>query len=99
MTGWIGITLGDVTGVGPEVTLKAIAADATDTRYLLIGDQGYVQRLNRQLGLNLLLQSFTGRDQAGRFFVFNPLATPLPESLPAGSPEAANAAMAWLRAA
>ena len=28
MTGWIGISLGDVTGVGPEVTLKALAAEA-----------------------------------------------------------------------
>ena len=28
MTGWIGISLGDVTGIGPEVTLKAIAAEA-----------------------------------------------------------------------
>jgi 4-hydroxy-L-threonine phosphate dehydrogenase PdxA len=41
MTRWIGITLGDVTGIGPEVTLKALAADAADddTRYLLIGDE------------------------------------------------------------
>ena len=40
MTGWIGITLGDVTGIGPEVALKAVAAEADndDTRYLLIGD-------------------------------------------------------------
>ena len=27
MTGWIGISLGDVTGIGPEVALKAIAAE------------------------------------------------------------------------
>ena len=40
MTGWIGISLGDITGIGPEVTLKALAveAQADDTRYLLIGD-------------------------------------------------------------
>ena len=40
MTGWIGISLGDITGIGPEVTLKALAveAKADDTRYLLIGD-------------------------------------------------------------
>ena len=29
MTGWLGISLGDVTGVGPEVTLKALASEAT----------------------------------------------------------------------
>jgi len=26
MTGWIAVSLGDVTGIGPEVTLKALAA-------------------------------------------------------------------------
>ena len=40
MTAWIGVTLGDVTGIGPEVALRAIAAEAAgdDTRYLIIGD-------------------------------------------------------------
>ena len=40
MKNWIGISLGDATGVGPEVALKAIAAEAgqDETRYLLIGD-------------------------------------------------------------
>ena len=48
MSNWIGITLGDVTGIGPEVTLKALAAEgpADDTRYLLIGDAGHARRLN-----------------------------------------------------
>ena len=51
MTNRIGITLGDVTGVGPEVTLKALASEAAadETRYLLIGDPGSVQRLNQPL--------------------------------------------------
>ena len=30
MKGWIGISLGDVTGIGPEVTLKALAAEAAE---------------------------------------------------------------------
>jgi 4-hydroxythreonine-4-phosphate dehydrogenase len=40
MTGWIGISLGDVTGIGPEITLKALATEAAadETRYLLIPD-------------------------------------------------------------
>ena len=52
MTGWIGISLGDVTGIGPEVTLKAIAAEAEndDTRYLLIGDEDSARRLNQKSG-------------------------------------------------
>jgi 4-hydroxythreonine-4-phosphate dehydrogenase len=99
MTSWIGVTLGDVTGIGPEVTLKAIAAEAAsdDTRYLLIGDENYARRLNEQLGTQLLLKKFPGHGDAGKIFIANPLAEPLPENLPAGSPVAANAAVASLR--
>jgi 4-phospho-D-threonate 3-dehydrogenase / 4-phospho-D-erythronate 3-dehydrogenase len=95
MTGWIGITLGDVTGIGPEVALKAVAAEAQndDRRYLLIGDVNGPNHLNEKLGLNLPLKKFSSYGDAGRFFVTNPLAGPLPENLPAGSPVAANAAV------
>ena len=67
MTGWIGISLGDITGIGPEVTLKALAveAQADDTRYLLIGDAEHTRRLNEQLGLKLPLQTYTGKDSPG----------------------------------
>ena len=99
MTRWLGITLGDVTGIGPEVTLKAIAAEAAndDTRYLLIGDEGCLHRLNEKLGTRLPLEKFSGYDSAGKFFTVRPFAEPLPENLPAGSPAAANAAVAALR--
>ena len=98
MTGWLGISLGDVTGVGPEVALKAIAAEAAadDTRYLLIGDPGLLQRVNHQTGLNLDLQPWTTPAAAGRFFVTNPLAEALPAQLPAGAAAAAHASIAWL---
>jgi len=99
MTGWIGISLGAATGIGPEVTLKALAATAAndDTRYLLIGDEGCVHRLNEKLGTRLLLEKFPGRDGAGKFFTTRPFAEPLPANLPVGSPAAANAAVATLR--
>jgi len=99
MTRWIGITLGDVTGIGPEVTLKALAAAAAndDTRYLLIGDEACAYRLNKKTGAGLPLKKFSGYGDAGRFFITSPLAGPLPENLPAGSPAAANAAVASLR--
>jgi 4-hydroxythreonine-4-phosphate dehydrogenase len=99
MTNRIGITLGDVTGVGPEVALKALAAEpgGDDTRYLLIGDTGHVRRLNQNLALNLALETFTDWHAPGRFFLFNPLAEPLPVELPAGSSAAAQAAVAFLR--
>jgi 4-hydroxythreonine-4-phosphate dehydrogenase len=99
MTGWIGITLGDVTGIGPEVAIKALAAEAPfdDTRYLLIGDAGHLRRLDQQLGLNLPLQTYGGVDAPGRFFISNPLPEPLPTDLADGSPAAARAAVAWLK--
>jgi len=99
MTGRIGITLGDVTGVGPEVTLKALAAEAAvdSTRYLLIGDEGYARRLNEKLALHLPLQSFVDWETPGRYFLLSPLTEPLPAGLVAGSPAAAQAAVASLR--
>jgi 4-hydroxythreonine-4-phosphate dehydrogenase len=99
MIGWIGISLGDVTGIGPEVTLKALAAEAPgdEFRFLLIGDAAQLDQLNRQLGLQLELEPFKGTDAAGRFFVHNPLPQPLPPDLVAGSPAAAHASLAWLR--
>jgi 4-hydroxythreonine-4-phosphate dehydrogenase len=99
MKSWIGISLGDVTGVGPEVALKAIAAEAAadKAKYLLIGDQKILQQLNKKLSLNLTLKKFSRSAASGRFFIFDPLPEPLPEKLPAGSPLAANAAVAALR--
>jgi len=95
---WIGISLGDVTGIGPEVALKALAVEAPsgDARFLLIGDEGQVRGLNRQLGLNLSLQTYTGKTESGRFFICSPQAEPLPQDLVEGSPTAARAAIAWL---
>jgi 4-hydroxythreonine-4-phosphate dehydrogenase len=95
---WIGISLGDVSGVGPEVTLKALAVEAQsdDTCFLILGDSGCLERLNRQLGLNLPLQPFSERSGDGRIFVHNPLPEPLAPDLAGGSPAAARAALAWL---
>jgi len=85
----IGISLGDVTGISPEVTLKALAAEtrADDTQFIIIGDAAHVEKLRSQLGINL---------PPGKFSIVNPLTQELPEKLPAGSPEAARAAIAWL---
>src|SRR5271170_4473566 len=98
MTGWIAISLGDVTGIGPEVALKALAGEAEkdDTRYLLIGDSHYTATLYEQLGLQFQLQPFSEFGAEGRIFLHNPLREPLPPNLEAGSPAAARAALAWL---
>jgi 4-hydroxythreonine-4-phosphate dehydrogenase len=99
MKSWIGISLGDVTGIGPEVALKAVAAEAvTDaTQYLLIGDEPSLRRANENSGLNLPLKHFSNANDVGKFFFFNPSAEPLPDNLPPGSPLAADAAVAALR--
>ena len=94
MTGWIAISLGDVTGIGPEVTLKALAAEAEqdDTRYLLIGDSEHTAALYEKLGLHFPLQPFSEFGAQGRFFLHHPLPESLPPGLAAGSPAAARAA-------
>lgn len=95
----IGITLGDVTGIGPEVTLKALAADAGSdgTQYLVIGDAGYAHRLNEHLQLNLSLKDFSNWDSTDRLVVMNSQPQSLPPDLVEGSPAAARAAIASLQ--
>lgn len=99
MTGRIGISLGDITGIGPEVTLKAIAAelDADSTHYVLSGDAGIAQGLIAKLGLNLSLTPLAQATATTRVSITNPLAAPLPPNLTAGAPAAAHAAVAWLK--
>lgn len=96
---FIGISLGDITGIGPEVTLKALAIEASvdDTRYLLIGDAGHANALNRKLGLNLPLALHGANAGSGRFAIFNPPGEHLPQDLPPGAPAAARAAWTWVR--
>jgi 4-hydroxythreonine-4-phosphate dehydrogenase len=98
MTGSIGITIGDVTGIGSEVTLKALADEAreTDTRYLLIGDESLLRRLNDQLGLGLALQPYQAARAGDRFLIHNPLGRTLPPGLAHGAAMSAEAALAWL---
>jgi 4-hydroxythreonine-4-phosphate dehydrogenase len=96
---FIGISLGDVTGIGPEVALKALAEEGPrdDTRYLLLGDVGSTKALNSRLALNLPLQVVDESPGNTRFILSNPLRQDLPAQLPAGSPAAAKAAVAWVR--
>ncbi len=91
----IGIALGDVTGVGPEVALKAVAAESkkNGAKYLFIGDESVLQKHNEKLPFPLPLK----KDGVGKFFITNPFPTKLPAKLPKGSPLAAKAAMAALR--
>jgi 4-hydroxythreonine-4-phosphate dehydrogenase len=96
---WIGIAIGDVTGIGPEVTLKSLALEppSDDLKYVLIGDSAVLHALSRRLGLNLSLEPYRGREGSGRVFIHNPLPEPLPSDLVEESPAASRAAVAWLR--
>lgn len=98
MTGWIGISTGDVTGIGPEVTLKALSRlePHDTTRFLLLGDETLFRDLNERWQIGLKLQAFRNYDEPGRFFLLNPH-QPVPAGLSPGASPAANAAVAWLK--
>jgi 4-hydroxythreonine-4-phosphate dehydrogenase len=102
----IAIALGDAGGIGPEVTLKAIAAELTrdDARYVLIGDGGLLSELNRQLKLSLPLEPFRPDDTQVRLSWSNPLSRPSDTLSPIGgegwgegATAHARAAIAWLK--
>ncbi len=93
----IGITLGDISGIGPEVSLKAVAAELESgtSSFCLIGSSSLVRDLQDRLRLDLGLDS-----QAGRVTLLDPLpADSLSRHEPPGSPAAARAAVAYLRKA
>jgi 4-hydroxythreonine-4-phosphate dehydrogenase len=95
----IGIALGDVTGIGPEVVAKALAG-ATGTNhpaYVIIGDQGVMARECGQLHLHLDLARYAGRPTGGGLYLHQ-TGDALPEGLGAGDVRAAHAAVGWLRA-
>jgi len=98
----IGICLGDVTGIGPEVTLKALAADpasSLDFRYVLFADGAHLIELNSRLGTNLPLKRVADANNNARFTICDSADEPLPPNLESGSPLAARAAIRWLREA
>jgi 4-hydroxythreonine-4-phosphate dehydrogenase len=96
----IGICLGDVTGVGPEVALKALAGEAAHDRqrYLIIGDGRVVEAVNERLGTGLAFTDYRAGDSQSRFQILNPANENLSLELSPGSPAAARAAVAWLEA-
>src|SRR5262245_47416381 len=98
-SGQVAIALGDAGGIGPEVALKAVAAEMeTDqTRYLFIGDGSLLAALNSRLGLKLPLEPLGATARGDRLLWYNPLSQPLAPELPVGSAQTARAALAWLR--
>ncbi|HEY6166742.1 MAG TPA: 4-hydroxythreonine-4-phosphate dehydrogenase PdxA [Verrucomicrobiae bacterium] len=95
----LGISLGDITGIGPEVTLKALAQEpqSSDARFLLIGDLDHTLALNQRLGLDLPLRRYESGHEDDRLLVFNPLTEALSPNLPPGASSAAVASVAWVK--
>lgn len=109
----MGITTGDPAGIGPEVTLKALArlADSTDDSFLIFGHAGQLLALNRELGLSLPLAIQSEAGAAARWIITAPsadaaqpdaqgdLRAPADFAAGSASPSAARASLAWLTAA
>jgi 4-hydroxythreonine-4-phosphate dehydrogenase len=107
----IAIALGDAGGIGPEVTLKAVAAELArdDARYVLIGDGELLAELNRQLKLNLPLEPFRDDETEARVTWLNPFTNASDSLSPIGgegrgegarspgSAAHARAAITWLK--
>ncbi|MDX1953866.1 MAG: 4-hydroxythreonine-4-phosphate dehydrogenase PdxA [Verrucomicrobiota bacterium] len=96
MKRWIGIATGDVTGVGIEVTLKALSLLPKDEiSYLLIGDEKRIRKANSQFGVGEALHSFTGWDSSERICIHQP-GNAVPDEIAPGSAPAAEASIRYL---
>lgn len=95
----IGIALGDVTGIGPEVALKALAAEVPHggARYVVIGDAACVKELAPLYAPRISFEDFTPEKDPGSLSIHQPL-PPLPQKLTQGAAEAARASFAWVKA-
>lgn len=98
MTGRIAIALGDPTGIGPEVALKALAAElpADDARYLLIGDESLARGWDEKLGLRLGIQQLGEASPGARILIHQPTTKFIAPFSP-GNAFAPHAALAWLK--
>jgi 4-hydroxythreonine-4-phosphate dehydrogenase len=96
----IGIALGDVTGIGPEVTLKALAVEVPrgEARYVVIGDAACVNDLAPLFASGISFEDFVPDNEAGSLSIYQPPSSALPKKLTPGAAEAARASFAWVQA-
>jgi len=96
----LGICLGDPTGVGPEIALKALNAEqpVDDTEYVIIGDSACVRTWAQRLNLSLELPDWSAPKARSRISMHNPPGLSPARTLSAGGREAAEAALSWLTA-
>ncbi|HYE30519.1 MAG TPA: 4-hydroxythreonine-4-phosphate dehydrogenase PdxA [Methylomirabilota bacterium] len=99
---WLGITIGDVTGVGPEVTMKALAELAksgSSTRFVLIGDEGHIRKASARFAPHLQFTKWEGAGTRGQYAIHQPSSRALTLGASQGGSEAALAAVDSLKAA
>lgn len=89
----VGISLGDVTGIGPEVTFKAVAAfaDQPEISFVFVGDTGTARRAGQSFYPEIQFTDYHPK-RPTRFMIHDPLPQPLPEKLQPGAEPAATAA-------
>jgi len=94
----LGVTLGDVTGIGPEVALRAaMRPEFAGVRRVLLGDPGTLKRLAVGRGLPGGIPNWPGVSDGSPGLWMLPCGGPLPARLAAGAPEASLAALEVLR--
>ena len=52
----IGITIGDAAGIGPEITLKALALSDIEAKFILIGDAAHLKAKAAELDISPVLE-------------------------------------------
>ncbi len=94
----LGVTFGDVTGIGPEIAAHAIAQElaADTTHYALLGDRPRFESLIESAPFRDLRPALETALQNGRIRWLES-SQAVPTSEPPGSPLAARAALDWLR--
>jgi 4-hydroxythreonine-4-phosphate dehydrogenase len=62
----VGVTMGDPAGIGPEITLEAVAEESVReaTRLVVLGDLGHLRSVANDLGIEVELRSVEGVDGA-----------------------------------
>ncbi len=97
----LGLCLGDVTGIGPEVTAKALRSRTdSETAWVVFGDSGYLRREAKTIGWSPDLAVWPGRNSgAPGLWLGSSGANNLPPTLSPGEAPAARSAYAALKAA
>lgn len=65
----IGITMGDASGVGPELALKAYRDGDICNHFILIGDYEIIEYCNRLLGYNVPLKRITNTSEVAQGYL------------------------------